>query len=105
MNIPDKAVTAAASAFIDAGSLVNALHAAAPYIAAVALREAAADASVRGDIGKDGGVEAWRYLGARADRILEAIPPVVPGRGLCYVRHEVAPGAHMDIPHTHEDSK
>ena len=33
---------------------------------AEALRDAADDARIRGDIGKDGGVEAWDYLRARA---------------------------------------
>lgn len=37
---------------------------------AVALREAARDTKARGDIGKEGGVEAWDYLHARADRLL-----------------------------------
>ena len=36
---------------------------------AEALMEAAADTKARGDIGKDGGVEAWDYLTWRADRI------------------------------------
>lgn len=35
-----------------------------------ALREAAYDTRARGDIGKEGGVEAWDYLHWRADRIL-----------------------------------
>jgi hypothetical protein len=36
-----------------------------------ALREAAKEAEERGDIGKDGGCEAWAWLRIRADRIAE----------------------------------
>jgi hypothetical protein len=46
-----------------------ALAAAAPYLQAQALRDAAADTRARGDIGKDSGIEAWDYLNWRADRI------------------------------------
>lgn len=35
---------------------------------AEALREAAKEAEERGDIGKDGGCEAWTWLRIRADR-------------------------------------
>ena len=79
--IPDEAVEAAAVAMEDAAlSLIGsdlgtmyrndiaraALAAAAPHLAAKALQEAADDTRARGDIGKDGGIEAWTYLEWRA---------------------------------------
>ena len=44
------------------------LEAAAPYILRDHLLALAADARARGDIGKDGGVEAWDYLTFHAQK-------------------------------------
>lgn len=43
-----------------------------PHLVAGALNELAADAMARGDIGKDGGLESWDYLGWHAGKALES---------------------------------
>jgi hypothetical protein len=52
----------------------NTLQDSMKQIQAHALRQAAADTRARGDIGKDGGCEAWDYLTWRADRIEKGEP-------------------------------
>jgi hypothetical protein len=48
-------------------NLEAALMVAYPVIEAELLRKLAKDTRARGDIGKEGGVEAWDYLNAHAD--------------------------------------
>jgi hypothetical protein len=48
-------------------NLEAAVEAAVPVIEAELLRRLAKDTRERGDIGKEGGVEAWDYLNAHAD--------------------------------------
>lgn len=78
MKIPDEAVEAAKVAIHRASLDVftheeadvlarTALAAAAPFIAAQALVDAARDVAARGDIGRDGGISAWNYLNSRAE--------------------------------------
>lgn len=90
MNISDEAVEVAACDFYMSGPQGNDLHwddlprqrkgyflrrakialeAAAPYMLAQALDELAADVKARGDIGKDGGLEAWDYLTWKAEQL------------------------------------
>jgi len=75
VSIPDEAVEAAHKAFLAPAvggtardHMRRALEAAAPHLMAKALREAAADTRARGDVGKDGGIEAWTYLEWRASK-------------------------------------
>lgn len=63
-----------------------ALEAAAPYIISAHLLDLANDTSVRGDIGKEGGVEAWDYLRARADSYRTQEEPHIPSDLEVFVR-------------------
>ena len=83
MNISDEAVTAAGYAeshgeivfdFINQNLLRAALEAAAPYLMAEALTDAAQEARTRGDVGKEdeGGIAAWDFLEWRAQLALRS---------------------------------
>jgi hypothetical protein len=82
MTVPDEAVEAAARVYElllttsdpeyvpDLRSDMRAaLTAAAPFIAAQALVDAARDVAARGDIGRDGSISAWNYLNSRAELV------------------------------------
>jgi hypothetical protein len=119
MNIPDKAVEAAMKAWLAHKSVRShgngkakmraALEAAAPEI----LRSGADYLEGRLEPPEPTTYGEQQYLAGYADAVARIFTlaklegrrePKTP-TGLCYVRHEVAPGAHMDIPHTHEDKK
>lgn len=77
--IPDEAVDAAwatvwdvpgrPSSDISREEMRAALEAATPLLVAGHLETLAADVKARGDIGKDGGLEAWDYLTWKAEQI------------------------------------
>jgi len=56
-----------------------AVRAAAPHLIAGALRSLAADTKARGDVGKDGGIEAWKYLEWNADQLTGQAAGIVRG--------------------------
>lgn len=74
MNIPDKAIGAAETAWYEAADLEDALKAAAPYIAAQALRDVIGNPGMRQRLNTDYGyVEETVYsrdmLASRADEL------------------------------------